>query len=269
MRNCSWAGRVFGSVLIAAAHPDDEAIGLGVRLAEMHDVTAILHVTDGAPRSGADIERAGCRRWEQYAILRRREFEKALGASGVRPKHLLCLGIPDQQASFRIRELATELAEIFAWLHPDTVFTHAYEGGHPDHDATAAGVHAAGHLLGGTFTVYEFSSYHARGTRMECECFLGADGTTVVERRLTVDERRRKRKIFACHASQRHVLKNFPLGAEPIRRAPEYDFTQPPHPGMLYYEQFQWGVTGAQWRKLAGAAFQELGIPTGMSSAAR
>lgn len=253
--------------MIVAAHPDDEAIGLGVRLAEMHDITGILHVTDGAPRSGPDIQRAGCRSWEEYAILRRREFEKALAVSGAQSKHILCLGIPDQQASFQIRELATELAEILAWLHPDTVFTHSYEGGHPDHDATAAGVHAARQLLGGTFTVYEFTSYHARGTRMECECFLEANRATVVERGLTVEERRRKRNIFACHASQQHVLKNFPLGAEPIRIAPEYDFTQPPHPGMLYYEQFQWGVTGAQWRTLVSTAFRQMAASAGSRSA--
>ena len=46
--------------------------------------------------------------------------------------------------------------------------------------------------------------------------------------------------------------------AERFRPAPNYDFTRPPHAGQLFYEKFNWGMTGEQWRALAGRALQRL-----------
>jgi LmbE family N-acetylglucosaminyl deacetylase len=43
--------------------------------------------------------------------------------------------------------VARRLADLFARKGTGIVLTHAYEGGHPDHDAAAFAVHAAGKLL--------------------------------------------------------------------------------------------------------------------------
>lgn len=248
-----------GSVIVAA-HPDDEAVGLGAHLADITDLAAILHVTDGAPRAGDDIRNAGCETWQQYAALRRREFENALAVSGASSHFNVSLRCPDQQASFRIAQLATTLAGLFERLRPAVVFTHPYEGGHPDHDATAAAVRAARRLLDDRFTVVEFASYHARGAEMECERFLENHGAAVIDRPLTGEQRERKRAVFRCYCSQQHVLNRFPLQHEPVRAAPEYDFTRPPHEGALLYERCDWGITGAEWCRLAAQAFRELGL---------
>jgi LmbE family N-acetylglucosaminyl deacetylase len=236
-----------------AAHPDDEAIGLGALLPEMHEVCAIVHVTDGSPRRGNE-------NWEHYAAVRRREFEQALAKAGAHSRRNMCLWCPDQEASFHIAELASRLAEMFERLRPAIVFTHPYEGGHPDHDATAAAVHGAARLLNTQFATLEFSSYHADASGMACECFLDNADAPVMERPLTFEQRQRKRALFECYASQREVLDQFPLRCEPVRVAPGYDFAQPPHEGQLFYERFDWGVNGAQWRELAAGAFRELGI---------
>jgi len=47
---------------------------------------------------------------------------------------------------------------------------------------------------------------------------------------------------------------------ERFRAAPVYDFTQAPHPGKLFYENFDWGMTGERWRDLAAEALNELGM---------
>jgi LmbE family N-acetylglucosaminyl deacetylase len=52
------------------------------------------------------------------------------------------LGIPDQAASLGLAGLARRLAVQLAASGAEVVVTHAYEGGHPDHDATAFAVHA-------------------------------------------------------------------------------------------------------------------------------
>lgn len=251
---------------IVAAHPDDEAIGLGAHLRDLRRLASIVHLTDGAPRDGADARKAGCASWEDYAALRRREFETALGVSEAQCRRNVCLGCPDQQASLHIAELATALARLFRQLRPTVVYTHAYEGGHPDHDAAAAAVRAARSLCGDAFAILEFASYHAGEEGFECERFL--DHTAAVDPRpLSEEQRERKQKIFECYASQRHVLGQFPLSQEPIRTAPEYDFSRPPHEGVLFYEQFGFGMDSGEWRALAHLAFRQLGVIPGANGA--
>jgi hypothetical protein len=77
---------------------------------------------------------------------------------------------------------------------------------------------------------------------------------------LTEQEQQMKRNLVAAYTSQQRVLCQFPLRAEPVRVAPEYDFRKPPHPGSLYYEDFDWGMTGPRWRRIATRAIMSLGF---------
>ena len=253
--------------IVVAAHPDDEAIGLGAHLRDLRHLLSIVHLTDGAPRDGLDAAKAGCPGWKEYAALRRREFEQALAAAEARCRRNFCLECADQDASFRIADLANALSRLFRELRPAVVYTHPYEGGHPDHDAAAAAVYAARRLCDDSFTILEFSSYHAGEAGLESECFLPNQGTDE-PRPLSAEQRERKRSIFECYASQRSVLEQFPLEQEPVRAAPEYDFARPPHLGTLFYEQLESGMDSAEWRALAHLAFRQLGItlPAQMTS---
>jgi LmbE family N-acetylglucosaminyl deacetylase len=250
--------------VVVAAHSDDEIIGLGILLPQLRRLKAVIHVTDGAPRSGPDFRNAGCRDWLDYASMRRNESERALAAAGITIPKRICLWCPDQQASFRIVRNAIRLAGLFQRLRPVAVFTHSYEGGHPDHDACAAAVKGAVSLLlkeeKPAPTILEFASYHLNGSGMEAECFLAAPGHPAFSRPLSDEERERKRRMFDCFESQQKVLANFPCRNEPVRVAPKYNFTRPPHRGKLFYEQFNWGVNGKQWGRLARGALTELGI---------
>jgi hypothetical protein len=70
----------------------------------------------------------------------------------------------------------------------------------------------------------------------------------------------KKRSMFACFQTQRQMLENFPIGVEKLRPAPAYDFAAAPHDGLLFYENFDWGMTGERWRALAGRAMAELRV---------
>jgi hypothetical protein len=59
-----------------------------------------------------------------------------------------------------------------------------------------------------------------------------------------------KRSMLDCYRTQQDTLAAFGVERERFRRAPQYDFTQPPHAGALYYEQFPWGMTGERFREL-------------------
>ena len=190
----------------------------------------------------------------EYARLRRSEFEKAIETAGAKPGRKLCFWCPDQQAHRHIVKHAFRLVRLFARLRPDYVLTHPYEGGHPDHDAVAASVHLAQFLFrkqhGAAPVIIEFASYHNSCFGMETECFLPHSSAIV--------QQAEKQSLFDCYASQRFVLMNFPRKNEPLRLAPCYDFTKPPHAGKLLYEGFGWNITGKEWRRVTRRALRQV-----------
>jgi LmbE family N-acetylglucosaminyl deacetylase len=251
------------ALALVAAHPDDETVGAGARLPRLAGAHFIC-VTDGAPRDPVDREAAGCATRADYARRRREELAAALALAGAAPGRLHQLNVADQEASLNLVALVYLVADIFRRARLDAVVTHPYEGGHPDHDATALVVHAACRLLEASGrhvpAILEMTSYHANGDNMEAGTFL-ADGAGHIETGvLSDDERAFKAALFDCYSTQRRVLSGFPIDVERFRAAPRYDFTRPPHPGKLYYENFPWRMDGARWRELARGALEELGV---------
>jgi N-acetylglucosamine malate deacetylase 2 len=250
--------------LIIIAHPDDEVLGVGGQLARWPGAK-FVHVTDGAPRNMRDALAAGMGRRSDYAALRRLELESALTLAGFDSAAHLSLGMVDQEASTQLPALATRLAEIMIKLRPETVITHPYEGGHPDHDAVAFAARAACHISRSRSRwapiVIEMTSYHNECGLMRTGKFLPCADRPVVTMKLDAAQQDFKRQLLDCFRSQAGTLKQFRCDREGFRLAPEYNFRQPPHQGTLFYEQYRLGMEGSQWRKLAVSALAELGIP--------
>jgi LmbE family N-acetylglucosaminyl deacetylase len=253
--------------LVLAAHPDDEVIGAGARLPRLRGAALFAHVTDGAPVDDKDARANGFASREEYARARRRELMAALSLAGLDESSTRELGLVDQEASLRLASLAGRVAHLLHELRPSLLLTHPYEGGHPDHDATAFAAHAACRLLERAGepapALVEMTSYHNGPGGIQPGVFLPAAGCEETSLVLSNAERAFKQRLLECFPTQRQTLQYFSTDVEKFRRAPRYDFTRPPHDGTLFYEQFSWGMTGHRFRALAGAAMHELGLSGG------
>lgn len=248
--------------LLVFAHPDDETIALGARMGRFGGAH-FIHVTDGAPRNQQDSRAHGFATLDEYREARQREFSKALELAGIANVSREHLEIPDQEASLHLARLAVEICGRMERFDAEIVFTHPYEGGHPDHDACAFAVHQAialrrahGHQ---TPAIVECTFYH-RGTRgMATGTFLQRlERTEEVVYSLSPAERERKQAMIDCYATQKQVLAQFRLDTERFRIAPSYDFRQPPHAGAVLYDEYPWGMTSERFCWLAQDAQEAL-----------
>jgi LmbE family N-acetylglucosaminyl deacetylase len=257
-------GRPAGeSTMIVVAHPDDETIGIGGHLAGLGKAT-VIHVTDGSPRDLQDARNAGFSRGEDYAAARRDELVVAMAEAGVGVDQLFGLDIPDQEAARNLVPLTYQLAGFFRDRTPGFVATHPYEGGHPDHDATAFAVAAACRLLrrGGFAAplIVEMAYYHLGTDGPIYQDFAPATPSRRLETELDRAALERKRRMLACFVSQRDTLAAFTSCVERFRIAPDYDFHTLPNAGRLLYERLHLGLTGEQWIGLAQVAAEELAV---------
>ncbi len=255
------------------AHPDDETIALGARLGRF-STAHLVHGTDGAPQNEQDSRSHGFGSLEAYRNARSKELEWALHLAGLDHVKGEYLGIPDQQASFCLLPLTCRIFRLLEKHQPEVVFTHPYEGGHPDHDACAFAVHHAVALQGSSLQpvplIVEAAFYHASPTGIATGTFLEPlqdfdeqsgreqdspkQSTHYAVLMLSPEERQRKQAMLACFTTQQETLRYFQLEQEQFRIAPAYDFRKPPHPGPVFYDQFPWGMTSQRFCELAGQA---------------
>jgi LmbE family N-acetylglucosaminyl deacetylase len=248
-------------VVLIAAHPDDEVVGAGGQFPELRDRLTIVLVTDGAPASGHDAQRSGFTSNTDYAAARFTESITAAALAGVAPEQFVQLRIGDQRASYALRGLAQRIAAVLEETKAGLVLTNPYEGGHPDHDATAWAVHAAAALLAraghAAPVVWEYASYHRGPNGIETGRFLPG-GPREIVKALSPERHRLKQQMIECFATQRDVLSHFKVEDERFRPSPGYDFTAAPHPGRAYYDDFDWGIASEHFRALAAEANREL-----------
>jgi len=244
-------------VLFVGAHPDDETFALGGQLGLMREIEIVI-VTDGAPRDLRDARAAGFDDAGQYAAARRAELAAALGEAGIQMSQLTLLEIADQQACRRLPEIAETIATRIAGHQVHLLLTHAYEGGHPDHDAVALAAHTACRLLRqrGVLAprIVEMPYYRSDRSQPRLQEFVANGEILMHEVELSDEHLALKQRMLACYKSQSRLLAGFRSRVERFRLAPDYDFTQLPNGGDLLYERWRLGVTGAEWLRYAQLA---------------
>ncbi len=248
--------------MVVMAHPDDETIALGARMGRFQEAH-FVHVTDGAPRNEQDSRAHGFQSLDEYRKARVQELEAMFTQAGLQRVSRSSLNFPDQEASLNLVELTSLLAQHIAHHRPEIIFTHPYEGGHPDHDACAFAVHHAVALNrasgGARPLILEAPFYHAGPNGFEPGTFLRSDGSMPeIFYELSDIEKERKHRLIACFASQRETLNGFHDSTERFRIAPIYDFEEPPHGGKVLYEHYPWGMDSERFCQLVIQAEAEL-----------
>lgn len=249
--------------MLVFAHPDDEVIAMGARLARYRS-SVIVHVTDGAPRANWESHSHGFPRREDYAASRESELQRALASAGLAQVRRISLQVPDQEASLNLVYLVRELRHLLAAHTPEVIFTHPYEGGHPDHDACAFAVERAIAMARTTKsrppTPIEAAFYHLGPQGIQTGCFLPRPGSPEeLLWPLSPEEQQRKKDLLACFVTQTEMLRNFLYPYERFRIAAEYSFSEPPHGGRVLYENYAWGMTARRFCNLVCAADRTLG----------
>ncbi len=252
------------SCAVIVAHPADEVVGAGCLISKLVDVT-VLHVTDGAPCDMAEVEAAGFKERSEYAEARKRECISALAIANVPEDRVIDFEVTDHCASNYLADLTKRITTFLQQSGADIVVTHPYEGGHPDHDATAFATHAALRLMKENGfrppALFEMALHPSEDFKAKLPEFLpGPERETTT---LLLDEgaMRLKRRMFACFQTPRECLRVSPFGPEKFRQPSSYDFTTPPHIGKLHYENFDWALRSGEWQTLASKALADL-FPT-------
>ncbi len=242
------------NVLFLLAHNDDEyfaalrmreEIRLGNHVLAAYLTHGSVHGTDSAARMAESIKVLSKLEIEQNDIL-------PIG----RGKHIL-----DFRLHERIVDAYRGLSEVLANIAIERLYVMAWEGGHPDHDAS--------HLIGVTFArqrnleeVYEFPAYSRFRVMHPLRKDFGllATGTNRIGAFKTLVSGfsyRSQRKTFLAMLPG-SIVQVLLVGHQNYWLVPQgRDYAQPPHAGRLFYER-RYGISFADFTKNVHALYQNL-----------
>jgi LmbE family N-acetylglucosaminyl deacetylase len=221
-------------ILLLVPHPDDEVVASGAAIARARAQGArvyALYLSHGC------LARKTLWPWQRHmygrmVAKRWMEARKAAEFLG-----LTVVGeVPARAARQIWPQLPAVMEDVRAAIRqcaPDQIWAPAYEGGNPDHD----GLNALASRIP-EIPVLEFSEYHFAGKRGHSNAFIDSSNATVLT--LTPDEQAMKRDALAIYQSEKGNLNYIDVQQESFRPLAPYDYSKPPHPGTLWYAQYQW-----------------------------
>lgn len=210
-------------VLVIAAHPDDEVLGLGFTISSHRasgDIVNVVFMTNGA---GPDW-RANKVAQQSVADTRFIEACDALGVIGIPPEFIVNLGFPDYGLLRYIPEAVRDVATLLDIYRPKVVYVHAIEGGHRDHDTTSFVVQYASTLCG-LNCIFEWAEYNRdvpmdgniSEARFPSDPFVASFACWATPFDQPMLEK--KRAMLGKYVSQANIIHRYPFQGEILRKA--------------------------------------------------
>jgi N-acetylglucosamine malate deacetylase 2 len=212
--------------LIVVAHPDDESIGCGFLL-QRHKAVHVVFCTDGAPISPAVWFDLKIATRQKYGRIRTSEAVAALKTSGANAESTFL----HAQDGLMHRSLGTvydHLKRVVNRWRPDFLLTHAYEGGHPDHDCCSFIIKGISCLY--SIEAWEMPLYFKKGRELVTQQFLYPSPDTI-QVGATVREIAVKERMFRNHTTQMRLgsLSMFDYSKPELFRVQQnYDYNRKP-----------------------------------------
>jgi len=224
-----------GAMAAVVAHPDDESIGCGALLARARRADVVV-VTHGASSSPEFLKKVGAPTMDGHAARRWGELRDALASAEIDPALASCLNVEDGGVWRAAEAVVSSLASMFEERRLRLVLTHAFEGGHSDHDGVAYCVHRAALALGERApTIVEMPFYNLGPSGPQFQTFCdGPEGTTIA---LEAREVALKRAMYAAYRSQERVLRRVSPEFERYRIVAPTAFCVAPNGGRLKYDR--------------------------------
>ena len=220
--------------MLIVAHQDDETIGCAFLLRKHASLHVSFCTDGGSPRTRPVWRALGMTRRSEYVATRRREAYAALRSSAATFR-VEFHQKEDGELVKSLQPLYAELSAILQEFGPDFLVTHAYEGGHPDHDCCSFITHQLSQEF--SVPVWEFPIYHRGPRGVVAQQFLSPSPDMQY---LFPDHDRLlyKSNMMAIYESQ-DMLGNLsvfdPARPEFYRAQPRYDYTQKPNPASTTY----------------------------------
>lgn len=208
-------------VLVLAAHPDDDVLGLCSTLYRHRmngDRIKIVFVTNGTAGKGESWH-LKTKHSRNKANVRYMEAVSALSQINIKEDTIFCLGFPDGGTQRYLQEISMDIMMLMEKLNPKRVYVHCIEGGHVDHDITSFIVKSICNKTG-YVNLYEWAEYNPSqpiGTRNIQ--FFNPNKYSMEQSKVEITEQERvlKRKMLALHKSQ--DVEQYYMQGEAIRKA--------------------------------------------------
>lgn len=208
-------------VLVFAAHPDDDVLGIGTTMVRHRlkgDVIRLVFITNGTARGGESWNTMR-RSSEEKTAIRHREAVQALSLINIPEDNVYGLGYPDGGTQRYLQNIAQDIFTIIQKSNPKRIYVHCIEGGHRDHDITSYVVKSVCNKMG-FFNVFEWAEYNPTQPLGTSDIkFLPSKLNKPRETKIEIskEEQMIKKRMLACHESQ--DVEQFFLQGEALRKA--------------------------------------------------